>query len=287
MVHGFWPHIRTKIVFTISLTQKPYSVKVYYLVQIYDNNPMLSKVVVFVVASFLLVTLICSLVSLPIVFALKAIGPQSCTSHPNQLGPSGTIGVNLTLCCQSFTDSEGIEVTYCTACDDTNPPSHCTKPFILRTGGLTNGQTGLPGRLPTLGYTGTRGLTGNPPSTGTAPATPSNNTVKQFPGSILPNKTGNVIPPKFPIPPVTVHSLGNNSGTRPSGNNTNPPTLTITKEHNPASPNVLSLAGNVTNPGNSTGPVKLSPLTTTTSGGHHHHKGSTSTSSTGSNSTGH
>jgi hypothetical protein len=47
--------------------------------------------------------------------------------------------------------------------------------------------------------------------------------------------------------------------------------------------------GNATNPSNSTGLVKLSPLTTTTSGEHHHHKGGqTSTSSGGNtNSTGH
>ena len=57
----------------------------------------------------------------------------------------------------------------------------------------------------------------------------------------------------------------------PSGNNTDaPPALTITKEHNPASPNVFSSARNATNPSNNTSTLKLSSLT----GQHHHRKGS-------------
>jgi hypothetical protein len=114
--------------------------------------------------------------------------------------------------------------------------------------------------------------TGNP----TNALPPSNNTSTVPPGSI------------FKVPQGTTNALP------PSGNNTmsTPPALTITKEHNPASPNILSLAPNATNPSNNTSALKLSPLTSQhqqTSGGHHHHKGgqTSTSSSSNTNSTGH
>jgi len=65
---------------------------------------------------------------------------------------------------------------------------------------------------------------------------PGNNTGTLPPGSI------------FKVPPGTTNGspTGNNTGSLPS--------LTLTKEHNPASPNLLSSAGNTTNPTNSTSP---------------------------------
>lgn len=243
---------------------------------------MASKAVVLVVASFLLVVLILSLYSIPKASALlnKA---TSC---------SPISGIHLIQCCQTISDTGGavVKVT-CTICNDTEPPSNCGPPFTPQEGqtgpinpptsgtlpvnntGVTNGQTGPPNRLgillpPSGNNTGSPGKTSifNPPNT--TNALPGNNSAATLPpGSII------------KVPPGTI-----GSGTNPSNSTGTPPSLTISKEHNPASPNVLSLAGNATNPSNNTGPVKLSPLTTTTSGGHHHHKG---TSSSNTNSTGH
>jgi hypothetical protein len=95
------------------------------------------------------------------------------------------------------------------------------------------------------------------------PTNPSNSTGTLPPGSII------------KVPPGTIGSATN--VLPPSGNSTGtPPTLTITKEHNAASPNVFSSAGNATNPSNNTSTLKLSPLT-----GQHHHKGSNVTVQTG------
>jgi hypothetical protein len=109
---------------------------------------------------------------------------------------------------------------------------------------------------------------------------------RQMPGSsstLPPASAGNFFP-----------SSGNNTGgttngqtgppnrlgtVLPSGNNNNtgtPPALTVTKEHNTASPNVLSSTEN-SNPNTSTGQGQQSS-------GHHHHKGEQNgggTSSTG------
>lgn len=252
---------------------------------------MLSKAVVLVVASFLLVVLVFSLVSIP-VFARRSNGPITCHVPDIPYAPPLPPQIE---CCQTVTDSEGIAITYCTLCDDTEPPSNCSPRYTVHQGttttgvptpptsgtlpvnntGVTNGQPGLPGRLGTVlppsgNNTGSPGKTSifNPIGNATNALPGNNNTMTLPPGSII------------KVPPGTIGSVTNSSN-----NTATSPPLTISKEHNPASPNLLSLTGNATNPSNNTGPVKLSPLTTTTSGGHHHHKGSTSSGNT--NSTGH
>ena len=53
-------------------------------------------------------------------------GPIECRvdQDPDTKEYTGTI-----TCCQKETDSEGIEITRCTVCDDTSPPSNCTTPW--------------------------------------------------------------------------------------------------------------------------------------------------------------
>lgn len=88
------------------------------------------------------------------------------------------------------------------------------------------------------------------------------------PTNVLP--TGNTNTSTFPLGSVIKVPPGNTTAAPASGNTTGAPP--ITKEHNPASPDVFSSAGNVTNPSNnntgSTGPVV--GLT----GQHHYDKGS-------------
>ncbi len=49
-----------------------------------------------------------------------AKGPIECNLIPNS---------DLIQCCQTETDSKGVEIKYCTNCDDTVPPSNCTPRF--------------------------------------------------------------------------------------------------------------------------------------------------------------
>lgn len=88
---------------------------------------MLSKkdAVVLAVIPFLVIMLVCSLVTVPVLFAEVKKGPIGCTPLKNSQYLSGP---GLIECCQTTTDSEGIEITKCTVCDDTNPPSNCTTP---------------------------------------------------------------------------------------------------------------------------------------------------------------
>jgi hypothetical protein len=210
---------------------------------------MLSKAVVLVVASFLLVVLILSLYSIPKASALlnKA---TSCTPV------KGNFVEKQILCCQTISDTGGavVKVT-CTLCDDTEPPSNCGPPFnpaVYRQGGQT-------GAI-------------NPPTSGTLLPPSGNHTGTVTNG---PPRLGTVLPPSG----NNTSSPGKTSIFNPIRNTTNALPATAT----------TSLAGNTTNPTNNTSTLKSVPITgqnVQTSGGHHHHKGSTSTS-TGSNSTGH
>lgn len=70
----------------------------------------------------LLILLICILVSIHYTFADVKKGPIGYT--PFGKG-RGFPGLGLIKCCQTSTDSEGIEITNCVVCDDTEPPSNC------------------------------------------------------------------------------------------------------------------------------------------------------------------
>lgn len=106
-----------------------------------------------------------------------------------------------------------------------------------------------------------------PPGTTSVPRILGNNTGNTTnPGNTISLPPGSI----FKVPPGTTKS-------QPTGNNTGTfPPLTIIKEHNPASPNVLSLAGNSTGPSNNASNPKLIPLTNQQQqlSAHHHHKGS-------------
>jgi hypothetical protein len=146
------------------------------------------EAVIVVVISFLAVILICSLVSMPIVFAAVKKGPISC--NPVGKGGGAPGGAGLILCCQTTTDSEGIETTKCTTCDDTQPPSNCGTPFN-------------PDFPPPASDRGTA----QPPST----PPPSNEThVNNLPGNIgtaqspsTPPPSLNAIPPPSAFPSPT------------------------------------------------------------------------------------
>jgi hypothetical protein len=76
---------------------------------------MPSKAAVFVVVSFLLVTLIFGTSA-----SAKPIkkGPIHCGGY----GENSATPAQQITCCQEFTYSNGVTKTYCTACDNTQPP---------------------------------------------------------------------------------------------------------------------------------------------------------------------
>jgi hypothetical protein len=92
---------------------------------------MPSKAVVFVLASFVLAVLIFSLYCIPDVFARINKGAIVCQPF------SSNKTINDVLCCQKQTDSSsGLEITYCTICADTVPPSNCGPRFTVREGSV-------------------------------------------------------------------------------------------------------------------------------------------------------
>lgn len=86
----------------------------------------------------LLILLICNLISPLGVFAESKKGPVGCTPIAGSAPSSKSDIPGEIRCCQTSTDSEGIEITTCTVCDDTNPPSNCTHPFTIREGSVAS-----------------------------------------------------------------------------------------------------------------------------------------------------
>ena len=58
-------------------------------------------------------------------------GAISCGGYGND--PVNNPAKRIT-CCQTFTYSDGVEVTYCAACDNTDPPSNCDPRYIPHEG---------------------------------------------------------------------------------------------------------------------------------------------------------
>ncbi|HKO64143.1 MAG TPA: hypothetical protein VJU13_02995 [Candidatus Nitrosocosmicus sp.] len=50
-------------------------------------------------------------------------GPIECNNYLDN---------DLITCCQTETDSKGVEIKYCTNCDNTVPPSNCTPRYQAR-----------------------------------------------------------------------------------------------------------------------------------------------------------
>jgi hypothetical protein len=191
------------------------------------------KTVVLVVIPFLLVMLICSLVSKPVVFADVKKGPIGCTPNKN---PGNVAKPGLITCCQTTTDSEGIETTKCTVCDDTQPPSNCTKPFTPREG------SGPPSNAGTVQPPSTPPPPSNaipPPSVLPSP-TKQQTLTTTCPNGLLPDANGNC-----PTSTTTTNQRGgltsndNNNPTSEHHKGSNQPTqtggggqeLTATKKH--------------------------------------------------------
>jgi hypothetical protein len=82
-----------------------------------QSTTVLRKPLIFVLISFLIVALIYSSFSRSYVFAAISSGPIIC-----DVGSSGF----LVHCCQTTTDDKGIEIHWCTLCDNTHPPSNCS-----------------------------------------------------------------------------------------------------------------------------------------------------------------
>jgi hypothetical protein len=174
-----------------------------------------SKPVILVVVSFLFVVLICSSTSA----SAKIIkqGPISC--NPVRGG-----GGYFVTCCQDFTYSNGVTKTYCTDCDNTQPPSNCSQRYEALVGGASS--------------TGLRNPAGNalpPPGNGTS-TLPPGNIIKVLPGttnagtiSTTGNNTGSVNGTTVKIPPGAFKPTGNLTNALQMPNNTGtshpPPTL--------------------------------------------------------------
>jgi hypothetical protein len=195
---------------------------------------LLGRAAVLVVISFLLFILIYSSVIQVDMFAKPKI-TMTCTKGTPSLSARLAGAVFSEVCCQSVPGAE----VYCVNCDydaNGNSVGDCTRyyPKTVQTGPIGP----------------------QPPSTGTA-LPPSGNhtgTVTTRPshlGTVLPPSNSTSTPGKTiifnPIRNATNAAPGNTSnGTLPPGGGGPLPAQTITKEHNPASPNVFSPAGNTT-----------------------------------------
>jgi hypothetical protein len=85
-------------------------------IDLHDTKSL--SVVSLLVISLLAIALICSSCTKLNVFALKR-GPISCKP------PTGLDLYLSVECCQDETDNKGITITWCTICNNTQPPSHC------------------------------------------------------------------------------------------------------------------------------------------------------------------
>jgi len=242
-------------------------------------------VLVLIVTSFVIVTLIFSLYSVPDVFARIKYGNIICIAG---VGPKGAT-VGEVGCCQTQTDTtNGLEIKYCTICADTQPPSQCGPRFSVRgssqgslspvgnttiapsTGKFPPGSIikASPGTLNTLTSTGNNTNSSIARAAGvyspTGYCVRSNHVTCTPCDPGLPGGKDTCIPSGEWPPSASLPLTGNN-------------TSTITK----LPPGAFKPTGNLTN--SPTGPLLAKQPT---SSGHQHHKGSTS--STGNtNSTGH
>ncbi|HET7149138.1 MAG TPA: hypothetical protein VFI73_11635, partial [Candidatus Nitrosopolaris sp.] len=160
---------------------------------------MPTNTVVVGVACFLTVVVILSLYSIPSVSAKSSKGPIACSPSGLTRGGEGST-IKQVRCCQTSTDSEGITVTYCTYCDDTDPPSNCGPRFIAHGGGNTTvGPTQTGNGLPNTGAI-PNGQTGQPDHLGTALPSSGNNT-----GTLPVNNNTGTLPPGsiIKVPPGT------------------------------------------------------------------------------------
>jgi hypothetical protein len=239
---------------------------------------MLSQaVLVLMLTSFVIVTLIFSLYSVPDVFARIKYGNIICYGG---VGPAGAT-VGEVGCCQTQTDTKnGLEIKYCTICADTQPPSHC--------GPRYEASQGSQGPLSPVGNTTIAPSTGKLPPGSIIKASPGtlntltptgNNTNSSIARAGVYSPTGGCsttsrttcIPCDPGIP---------GSACVPSGKWPTPPSGLTTAGRLGNLTNALTTGNNT-----STSHPPLTPLAKQPSGPHHHKV--TSTSPTGSNSTGH
>lgn len=278
-----------------------------------------SRTVILVVISILAGSLFYSSVSTFHVFAKPRKSSIEC--FPISGGPYQPI--DLVECCQTTTYDDGLEIQKCTQCENTDPPSICSKPYTVPP------RTTVGGVLP--------------PPTG-------NNTITLPPGNIIKgppisNATGtpsglSLAKALNSTSPIIFRSAGN--ATNPTNNTGNSTAMKVARAYSPTGycarnnpttclpcdpglpggkemciptsqwPPLTSfpLAGNATSPGNNTGTITkvipgiFKPIGNSTnalppptllakqpSSGHHHHQAggqtSTSSSSSNSNSTGH
>jgi hypothetical protein len=234
-----------------------------------------SNPVIFVVISVLAVVLIFGSYVSGVSAKMKPIDGYSCVVIGTSLA-----GVERVQCCQTFKDSvEGIEITYCTNCDNTKPPSNCLPRFTQSRGGV------LP--PPTGNNTVTKG--------GVLPPPTGNNTVTLPPGSIvkgppISNSAGtqpglSVTKALNSTSPIVFRSEGN--ATSPTNNTGNSTAMKVARAYSPTgyctrnnpttclpcdpglpggkemciptsqwpSLTAFPLAGNATSPGNNTGTI--------------------------------
>ena len=89
----------------------------------------MNRILIMTAIIVLTITIISSS-SLTNVFAKGKVtkGPIECNLIPDTADPN-TGEPGLIQCCQTETDSKGVEIKYCTNCDDTVPPSNCGPRF--------------------------------------------------------------------------------------------------------------------------------------------------------------
>ena len=155
--------------------------------------PSSRNAVVLVVISFLLVILIYSSVSMHVVFADITRGPISCVEGK---GPFGTYA-----CCQKETDSEGIEITWCTVCDKYTH-TNCSPRFQIRPSNPQQPGTLPPSSAGLVNNAPSPTSTFNSPTTGNI-ANPSNNNniTTTAPPALSTTKEHNLASPKLYSPP--------------------------------------------------------------------------------------
>jgi hypothetical protein len=109
---------------------------------------MKSKVKLKVIAIVVVIAFVCSstIITQHDVFAKKkkvTVVSRSETYCLGQ-GDNPTSPAKQIACCQDFTYSDGIEITWCSNCDNTQPPSNCGPRYVLKTTGTGGKVVNIP-----------------------------------------------------------------------------------------------------------------------------------------------
>ena len=162
-----------------------------------------SKLLLFVVILFLAVTSSSYLISNSVFAATK--GPIECTA----------LSDHSTECCQTTTEDDGIEITWCTMCENTDPPSNCSGRYqgpLFDVAPPPSTTTSCPDLNQALDATGNCEPLVQAPEQPPAPTSPPTGGEGVFGSDVLPNPPAGVAPPTEPPAPTSEPTLPPETG---------------------------------------------------------------------------